>query len=60
MKADSSSSIHPLICPEIGNLARIHRRNRLLAEFSQVPIARFFGHHTLFDACYLPVMEWAA
>jgi hypothetical protein len=60
MKADSSRSIGPLIRAEIGNLAGIRWRSRLSDKFRQAPVARFFGYHTLFDACYLPVMEWAA
>jgi hypothetical protein len=60
MKADSLSSIRPIVRPEIRILARIRRGNSLLAAFKQTPEVRFFGHHTLFEACYLPVMEWAA
>jgi hypothetical protein len=60
MKADSSCSICPLIRAEIGNLAKIRWRNRLLGESREAPVAPFFGYHILFDACYLPVMEWAA
>jgi hypothetical protein len=47
MKADSSCSIRPVIRAEIRFLAKIRRRNRLLAAFTQTTVVRLFGHYTL-------------
>jgi hypothetical protein len=60
MKADSSSSIRPIIRAEIRNSGRNSQAKPAVGRVQADAHRAVFGHHTLFDACYLPDMEWAA
>lgn len=60
MKADSSSSIRPIYQCWNRHSGKNPRVNPALGRVQADAQRAIFGHHTLFDECYLAVMEWVA